>query len=758
MADEKVTLIEVDINIEAAAKGSKKLAEEVSLLKDQTAKAKKEQGEFSQAYIQSNAALKSAQKEQRTQNNLIEKSISSNKAATGSIDQLRSQLAVTSVQWAKLSGDQRKNTEEGKKLTKQKLDLTNALKKEEAATGDTRREVGNYALGMKDSVAATTSFSPAAGKAAGIAKSLGSAFKVMLGPIGLVVAAFAVIVGSLKAFFTSSEKGQNVLKKLQAVFQVVFGNIIDLASKLGEVLVNAFTKPQEAIANIKTRVKEIGDFFQNTFGNIIGGAIQNFVANLLKGFANIGLAWQKVKGVFTDNAEDINKAQDKITALNDRIEESNERIKKGAEALGKSVKAGWDKAKEGLSGFIAEQEREIDIAKRLADQQANLDKQIRDNLVLEAKDRLAIAKIKNQIQDKENNDAQTRLDFIEEEGKLLDDIFARNLNIAKQKLEIKKAQDSLSLSTKEDLDEEAQLLADIFKLETTIEQARKASITKRVEAEKELLAAEQAKVEDAVILLQEEIDRKNEILDEEKERKIEQEAIDFENEFAIREGNLFGILELERQHLELQRQQEIDLAKKTGADVAKIDKKFTKAARALDVAELQGKLALAQSFTANIAQIAGEQTAIGKAAAVASATVSAIQGAISSYTSLAAIPVVGPVLGAVAAAAALAAGYAQVKNILSVKSGLPGDSGVSASIPSASPPSIPSVPSVQPENVNPEIGAGIVTRGADDPTSQAVANGVSTALEENPLQPVLVENDVTVAQEDTFDNNETVVI
>ena len=730
MAEEKVTLIEVDIDIDKAVAGSKALAEEVAVLKSQTNQAKKEQGEFSKEYIKYNAALKSAQKEQRTQNNLIEKSISANVAAEGSIDQLRSQLAVTSVQWAKLSKNERLNTDEGKKLTKQKLDLTNALKGEEEATGDARRNVGNYKDGLSQATSATSQFVPIIGKATTAAKGLGVGLNLMLGPFGLVIAAIALIVKGLQAFFSSSEDGQNKLLKLQAIFKTVFGNLNDILSSVGEKIVAIFENPKEAL-------KSLGEFIkQNLINRFVG---------LLELIPQLGKAIGKLfKGEFAEAGKIAADAVAKVAF--------------GVEDFTDKAVAGFNKAKEAVSAFIKEQEREIDIAQRLADQQANLDKQIRNNLVLEAKDRLKLAQLKNDIDDKSANAAEARLKLIDEENKILDDILARNINIAKQKLSIQQAQNALSNSTKEDLNAEAQLLADIYNIEAAITAQRKEAVAKRLEAEREIIAAETARVEESIRLLQEEIALKAELLEAEKQRQIEQAAIDFENDFAIAEGNLFAELELERQFLEQKRQQEIDIATKTGADVAKIDAKFAKAQKALDKAELNAKLSLAQGFTQNIAQIAGEQSAIGKAAAVAGATISAIQGAVNSFTSLSSIPVVGPVLGAVAAAAALAAGYAQVKSILSVKSGLPGDSGGGASIPSASPPNIPSIPSVQPENINPEIGAGIVTRGADDQTSQSIANGVSAALQENPMQPVLVENEVTVAQRDASNNNETVVI
>jgi len=403
MAEEKVTLIEVDIDIDKAVAGSKALAEEVAVLKSQTNQAKKEQGEFSKEYIKYNAALKSAQKEQRTQNNLIEKSISANVAAEGSIDQLRSQLAVTSVQWAKLSKNERLNTDEGKKLTKQKLDLTNALKGEEEATGDARRNVGNYKDGLSQATSATSQFVPIIGKATTAAKGLGVGLNLMLGPFGLVIAAIALIVKGLQAFFSSSEDGQNKLLKLQAIFKTVFGNLNDILSSVGEKIVAIFENPKEAL-------KSLGEFIkQNLINRFVG---------LLELIPQLGKAIGKLfKGEFAEAGKIAADAVAKVAF--------------GVEDFTDKAVAGFNKAKEAVSAFIKEQEREIDIAQRLADQQANLDKQIRNNLVLEAKDRLKLAQLKNDIDDKSANAAEARLKLIDEENKILDDILARNINIAK---------------------------------------------------------------------------------------------------------------------------------------------------------------------------------------------------------------------------------------------------------------------------------------------------------------------------------------
>ena len=58
-----------------------------------------------------------------------------NSASQGSVERLTAKLALVIIAWAKLSEEERTSTERGERLTKSKLELTEALKKEERATG-----------------------------------------------------------------------------------------------------------------------------------------------------------------------------------------------------------------------------------------------------------------------------------------------------------------------------------------------------------------------------------------------------------------------------------------------------------------------------------------------------------------------------------------------------------------------------------------------------------------------------------------------
>lgn len=95
-------------------------------------------------------------------------------------------------------------------------------------------------------------------------------------------------------------------------------------------------------------------------------------------------------------------------------------------------------------------------------------------------------------------------------------------------------------------------------------------------------------------------------------------------------------------------------------------KKSVEARKLLEEQVKDHKLNIASQMLHSISSIIGEETAIGKAAAVAATTIDTYQSATAAYKAMAGIPIVGPALGAAAAAAAALAGVANVKKILSV--------------------------------------------------------------------------------------------
>jgi TP901 family phage tail tape measure protein len=98
-----------------------------------------------------------AQQQERAEmakNRAEAKAISQVKSSqAGSIEQLRAKLSLVTIAWSKLSEEERNNSDRGKRLVESKKSITEQLKREELATGDARRNVGNYAETVKKAIA-----------------------------------------------------------------------------------------------------------------------------------------------------------------------------------------------------------------------------------------------------------------------------------------------------------------------------------------------------------------------------------------------------------------------------------------------------------------------------------------------------------------------------------------------------------------------------------------------------------------------------
>jgi len=238
---------------------------------------------------------------------------------------------------------------------------------------------------------------------------------------------------------------------------------------------------------------------------------------------------------------------------------------------------------------------------------------------------------------------------------------------------------------------------------------------------------------------------KSESREIQKQAAIDAQILQQDAQYEASKNDIFSKLDLEQQMLEESRAKEIAYAESIGAETYWINEKYNDAELELERAKQDAKLNLASQFFGNIASLAGEGTAIGKAAAVAQTTISTYQAATGAYAALAGIPVVGPVLGIAAAAAAVADGLRNVKKILAVKSGLP-ESGVKASAPNVS--SGGGGGQTHRVSMAPTVNQGIVSR-------ETLSSGTNNKIT---LQPTLVIDDVTRKQIKVNANNNTSIL
>ena len=138
----------------------------------------------------------------------------------------------------------------------------------------------------------------------------------------------------------------------------------------------------------------------------------------------------------------------------------------------------------------------------------------------------------------------------------------------------------------------------------------------------------------------------------------------------------------------------------------------------------------------SIVNLVGEGTAIGKAAAIASTTISTYQSATAAYASMVGVPFVGPVLAPIAAGVAVASGLLSIKKIVSTKT--PGNKSA-GSVPSIS---VPNAPSVNPETA---LQAGANAEGDDN--TQVTLGEQTGSTGPSVIRAYVVSSEVTGQQE-----------
>jgi len=210
------------------------------------------------------------------------------KAAAGSINQLRAELAKGTAAYNALSEAERDNTEQGQRLQAANKAISDRLKELEKAIGDTRRNVGNYKEGIIDALKETNLFGVNIGQTAenlkggltqglNIAKAGFGSLKAAIVSTG--IGALVILLGSLYEYLTRTDEGaENLaagLAGVKAGAEVLTGEVV----ALGKSLYDAFTNPQAAI-------KSIGKFLVDVVSNP-KKAFNDFVNGLESGFTRV---------------------------------------------------------------------------------------------------------------------------------------------------------------------------------------------------------------------------------------------------------------------------------------------------------------------------------------------------------------------------------------------------------------------------------------------------------------------------------------
>lgn len=809
MATEKIKLFELDVNYDDVLKDNEELLQKIIELKNAQKELNKKITDTKtatenerKAFIKNQVILKNVTF-QYNQNNKVLQSLNDTQLNNiTTVEQARKALTATGTLWARQTKLEGENSKSSKKLAERKRELTDKLKKLEAATGDNTRNVGNYGTALKG---LGTKLLAASGLTIGLT-SVFKGFKEIISSTQLVGDKFEGYLGGLKESFNflarsianvdftdlisgfreAFEEGKRYAEKLDEIAdrQIALG--LQKKSIELEIIRNrALLKDREAdIESRKFATKEIIRLEQlklDKTKELTGKAVEN---DLEAAASRSRLSKDEVQDIITNYDKYVDSFNEVIEKEKQLRENATETVQVlvGDELLRSRI---FDQEK--YNELILQEGKEFSKSFRLAIGYKQIDDKLRNSLketigasidaekeFARGKEKLVTlentlngelrkgTKLKKKATDENTKNHKTKVENLEIElaaYKLLNESNIKAGNEATIKnLEIELA--AYELQNESKLESDQELTADLIEEEANRlniiatkeheinQQKYESGLIDKQEYELQKLQLDtdysNAYLEliDETILQadeknQEAIQKAKEQADIDKQNEIDRQVVDFENERIIAEENAITKQEWEREQLDLKYQTEIENAKKTGVDTSLIEEKYRLAKQKADIISFQTKAKLTGDFANNLANIFGKQSKAGKLAAAAAATISAIQGATGAFASLSSIPIVGPALGAAAAVAALAAGFANVKKIYAVKSGLPGD-GDGGSVPSGG-----GGFSVSTSNIS---DGGLVPRAAIEGGSGQIEEGMTAALENAPQRNVLVVDEVTAKQ------------
>jgi len=483
-------------------------------------------------------------------------------------------------------------------------------------------------------------------------------------PIGAVIAALVGAITLLYKAFTSTNEGADKLDQGLAGLGAAFEVVMNAIAKVADNLIGLFENPQKALSDFSDMLKEnITNRFEGLLELLpqLGKAI----SLLFEGeFSEAGKVATDAVGKVALGVEDIT---DKVSAGIDAINQL------GAEAVAAANQAA--KIEKILQG-VEDGERALRIERSKQAKQ------------------LATARL--QMED-DTATFESRIEALKKVADSEEQLAAKELKLAKAKANAISARNKLTDASDEALSKEAEAIARVNDLEAE-SIMRKRKVVKSIESlnnqktasEKEaakavedaLKATEQANKEaldNRIKLAEEGINAEQDAkkllalktIEDQKELNAELERIETERTMKMIDSK--KSFQLSTTDLEIKAAQDLankkfDIAKENAEKQKDLDKKTFDAKMAI--------MDATANALATFSQLAGEETAMGKALSVASAIIATYSGANKALEAGAATPP----LGYINAAAIIATGLINVKKILSVK--VPGQSEAGQSVPS----------------------------------------------------------------------------
>lgn len=252
--EEKVVILGIELDVSQLVTAAAEARKEVDSLKAKQKELTDAGMAGTEAFEENAAALRAATQVYKDTTKLIDNAKKAREAETGSIEEMRAELAIATKEYNGLSKEQRSNTEQGQKLQSRIAGLSGELKKNESAIGDNRRNVGNYTGSLNVLQQGMSSLSPSLASASQGVSSLGKQFLILLANpiVALIAAIVAVIVALGKALMSNDsfmDEFNARFEQVSAIIDVVRQRLVAFANGLIEFFKGNFSEGLDQMAN-----------------------------------------------------------------------------------------------------------------------------------------------------------------------------------------------------------------------------------------------------------------------------------------------------------------------------------------------------------------------------------------------------------------------------------------------------------------------------------------------------------------------------
>jgi hypothetical protein len=628
--------------------------------------------------------------------------------------------------------------------TKSSNDLAGALKGAANSAGELGGKsdgLGKIQSGIDAVGGAVGQLNPAFGAA--IKSSNGLILKMWemcANPVGAILAAIVITLKFLYESFQSSVEGGKELKAIFAAVSAVGTQVKDAMFGLGRALIDVVSAAVKFITldfkgaaeSMKKANQEASNSYKQ-LGNAVDGTTYKIMYNLEKQQqandkarklqavvqSETNLLLVKSRETLTDETaslkdkkkalEEVTKAEMASSAEKERIALKDLQIAKvRAKAMGgeeekkakqelRDLEIAYNEAQteNAMTGIKLNKQKKMLNRQEIADQKEAIDAQ-------KAKDKELSDAKKKELDERAKNIADHKKAIQDLEKKYQDDLKSLNAKTDNEKLDLQAQND----------------LAEIDRIaKTSKEKANLMALynKKYIQLNKELDEKQKALADKAA---------------EEKKAKEQKDLLDLSkkdleisnNEQLSFDARLQAITDREalEKSIVFKSQEERTAFEKENADAR------VKIAKSEQNAKLKALEETSKTLS-GLADLLGKQTAAGKTAAIASATIETFLSANRAYSATVGIPFVGPVLAPINAGLAVAAGLKNIQSILAVKTPDGGGGGSAPSIGGGgSAPAAPSFNVVGNSGVN-QVANVMSNQGMQPVQAYVVANNVTTA-------------------------------